>query len=1097
MITKESIDRVNEADLVEVINKCISKPLARAGANWKANSPFNDERSASFLVSPAKNVWKCFSSGKGGVGAVTFIMELQNKSWYEAIVTVAELSNIILQYAELDDEEKERQVVIENQRFLLSSANKKYRKYYTDLIESHWAKQNIANRNYSEITIEQFQIGYSVPNSNDLAAPLIEKGRITDGLETGLICKKENRYFDFFNDRLMFPILDDRGRPIAFGGRASNEAIVKKSPKYLNSPETNHYKKEMVLYGFFQARQSIVKYNKAYLTEGYTDVIAFHDKNVNNTIATCGTALTPEHIKKLKKLTNHIILVRDGDPAGVKASLRDIDLILEANMLVSIVPLPDKEDPDTLANIQGEKLQEWLDNNCQDALLWKATKLKIESKNPNDLAISATELAATLIKIKDPIKRKGYAKDCAKKLGVALKDFSDKIDSLLNLEIAKRKRDSDSYEDEKYELMSYGFPEDGDVAQYKKDGYVLAPEEKAIYFYIENEKSKYFFKGANFTCNPLFVIKSSKGQGKRLIEFENSVGEKTVFSLDNKEISNFTQFKEKIVDGYNFTFDGKTSNYHFTQFKNKMLYQFNTADELLTYGYQKEGFLAFANGIAIDQQFWGVDDYGMVNVEIEEDKEEGIKGYKNMFYSPPFSKINIGNREDDDSYEGVRKFVFLESDIVFNQWMDLFIKVYGKEKGMIGIAFAISGFYRSIIVEQFGSFPFLFLTGSKNSGKTTFCESITNLFMPGEKAFDLNSGSMVAFYRVVSRFRDIVIGLEEFTDQIHEIKFQSLKGSYDDRARETGQATNDNKTNKVKIKSACIILSQYISVRDDNSLTSRSITMNFLEQNYTADQKETFGRLKTYEKKGMTSMLLELLKYRKLIEKEYSVQMEQINRQLLKDISGDYMERMLQNFVSVMVPVKILYKKFNWPFSWDEFYSHCLETILSSSDVISDTEGTAVFWRTLEFLIDQKRVHNKIDFFIDPKPIVTIYPKKNEPKEFVNKAGDKILFLRLGQVHQHYVETVSRRKNEEPIGEATLRNYFKSKSYYIGAVKGINFETGSFSCYAFNYTMMEKNNVLNIIRDFEKSPKDVPKSAFMPSGESYSSTGEEHDDLPF
>ena len=631
--------------------------------------------------------------------------------------------------------------------------------------------------------------------------------------------------------------------------------------------------------------------------------------------------------------------------------------------------------------------------------------------------------------------------------------------------------------------MGTGFPEDGDVAQYKKDGYVLAPEEKAIYFVVEKNDSQYFFKGANFICNPLFTIKASKGNGKRLIEFENNVGEKTVFSMDKKEISNFSLFKEAIVDGYNFTFDGKTNNFHFTQFRNKMLYNFDTAEELTTLGSQKEGFYAFANGVVIDQTFWQVDDYGMVKVNIAEDIEEGIKPYKNMFYSPAFSKVNIGNREDDDNYEGVRKFVFKESDMTFNKWMELFSSVYGQDKGMIGISFLISAIYRSIIVDQFGSFPFLFLTGSKNSGKTTFCESITNLFMPNEKAFDLNSGSMVAFYRVVSRFRDAVIGLEEFTDQIHEIKFQSLKGSYDDRARETGQATNDNKTNKVKIKSACIILSQYLSVRDDNSLTSRSITEQFLEQNYTAEQKTSFMQLKAYEKKGMTSMLIELLKYRKLIEKEYSVHMEQLNRKMLKDIQGDYMERMLQNFLSIMVPIKILEKKFDWPFTWNQFYDHCLERIVSASDIISDTEGTAIFWRILEYLVDEKRVKEGVDFFIDPKPSFDIQPKKNEKKEIINAAGDDILFLRLGQVHQLYVETVSRRKHEEPIGEATLRNYFKSKPYFFGAVKGIAFKTGSFSCYAFNYTVMERMGILNILRDFshvgeEKSPSvGIPKPA--------------------
>ncbi|WP_445458397.1 DNA primase [Flavobacterium sp. HNIBRBA15423] len=1093
MITRESIERVLEADILEVLQKVLPNPLKKTGANYRALSPFVDEKSPSFMLSQSKNVWKDFSSGKGGVGPVSFIMQFRNKSWIEAIIEVAELSNTILQYEELDDEEKERQGKIEQQRLLLETAKNRFRKYFELLKDNDWAKQNIAAREYSDLTLEQFQIGYAVPNSNDLTAPLKEKGHLQDGIDIGIVAQKEKRTFDFFNDRLIFPVLDDRGRTIGFGGRAEGD----KKPKYLNSPETNHYKKDMVLYGLFQARQNIVKYNQAYLTEGYTDVIAFHDKEVINTVATCGTALMPEHVKKLKKLCSHVVIVRDGDGAGLRAAFRDIDLLLASGMRVSIVPMPTDEDPDSISRKEKENLQSWLDKNMQDALSWKSTKLKLESKNPDDISFAVTNVCESLMQIKDSIRRKEYAKICAKKIGVSIKDFQDKLDTLSNLEKQKKNNRKDIHEDERYELIIQGFPEDGDVSQYKKDGYVLAPEEKAIYFFVKNEKTEYFFKGANFICNPLFVIRSAKNEGKRLIEFENSVGEKTVFAMNNKEISNYAQFKEKILDGYNFTFDGKTTNYHFTQFRNRMLYNFDVANELRTLGKQKEGFFSTADGVIFDKKFWPVDEYGIVQVEIEEDVEERVKAYKNMFYLPAFSKVNIGNREDDDDYESVRNFVYKESDITFNQWMMLFYKVYGPEKAMIGIAFAISALFRSSIVNQFGSFPYLFLTGQRNSGKTKFSESITNLFTPNQKSYDLNTGTMVGFFNRISKIRDIVIGMEEFTDQIHEVKFQSLKAGYDNRSREKGQKTGtDNAV--VKVNSACIILSQYLSVRDDNSLTSRSITMNFLEQNYTSEQKTTFNRLKASEKKGMTSMLLELLQYQTTIDLQLSVTIEELNRSLSKDIKGEYMERMLDNFVSIMAPIKILYKKFVFPFKMEEFYKLSLETIVAASDMINDTEGTAVFWRTLEFLVDNKRIKQDEDFIIETKPIFTIWPKKNESKNFENKLNDKILFLRLGKVHQDYVEAVSRRKNEDPIGEATLRGYFKSKPYYIGAVKAIHFENGSGSCYAFNYTMMEKTGVLNIVRDFKNSqikdpekafPHDTAAQSFVPAGAS--------DDLPF
>lgn len=1090
MISPESIQRVFEVDLITVLERVLPNPLKKKGATYESLSPFSNEKTASFKASQAKQIWKDFSSGKGGRGPISFIIEYEKKTWYEAVQRVAEIGNIVLQYVEVDEEEKERQEQLEAQRKLLNWVNKKYRENFKALPKEHWAKQNFYSRGYDAdgFTEENFQIGYALPSSNEITSVLKEKAKLIDGVECGLISDKENRNFDFFNDRLIFPIVDDRGRTIGFGGRASQEAINKKAPKYINSPETKHYKKEYVLYGLFQAKQNIIKFNRAYLVEGYTDVIAFHDKNVTNTIATCGTALTPEHLKKLKRLCNEIVVVRDGDPAGLRASFRDIDMIISAGMNAMIVTMPSNEDPDTVAKLQGENLQQYLDSNTHDALLWKASLLKSEAKTPNDISIAVTDISESLMRIKDIVLRKQYAKECAKKLKISGKDLTDKLEVLENLEKTKRGRDKETFEDEKYELMQIGFPEDGDVKQYKQDGYVLAMEEKAIYFYVKNDKNEYFFKGANFICNPLFVIRSNKGEGKRLIEFENNMNERTVLALNNKEISNFNQFKERIIDGYNFTFDGKTSAYHFTQFRNKLLYNFDTAYELTTLGQQPEGFWAFANGVVFDSKFWQVDEYGIVKVEIEEDLDEGIKAFKEMFYSPAFSKINISGRDDEDMFEGVRDFVYKQADINFNQWMDLFYKVYGQEKGMLGIGFTIAAIYRDIIVNQFGSFPYLFLTGQRQSGKTTFSESITNVFTPNQKGFDLNTGTMVAFFRKISRLKNVVVALEEYTDQVHEIKFQSLKAGYDNRGRETGMATSDKNTSVTKVNSAGIILSQYLSVRDDNSLTSRSITANFLEQNYTSEQKVTFARLKASEKKGMTSLIVELLKHRRAIEIELGVVIEELNRKMIKDLKGNYMERMLNNYICILAPIKILMNKFVFPFKWDELYSFALESVVNASDMISDTEGTSVFWRTLEYLVDQKRVIDKHDFIIEVKNTFNIYPKKDTAEPFINKPGDKILFLRLGKVHQDYVVEVSKRKNEDPIGEATLRGYFKSKPYYIGPVKSMQFETGYGSCYAFNYTQMERMGVLNIERHFSKDNEKRP----APEGGTQA-----NEDLPF
>ncbi|WP_417200074.1 DNA primase [Bizionia sp.] len=1092
MITKESIDRVLDVTVEEIIPKIWD--LKKAGANLKGKSPFNtQDKTPSFVISPAKNVWKCFSSGLGGYGPVSYIMQKEKLEWIQAIKQVAELANITLQQEVETPDVQEERAKFDGYKTMVEWANKVFNKNFNDLKDDHWAKKNLTDRKFSDEIITKFQIGYAADTFHQLHKRFHEAGKVDEAVTVGLVKHKPPKYFDFFVDRLIFPIHNTQGRIIAFGGRRSNDEKVKEFPKYLNSPDTPLYKKEKVLYGLYQAKQAIVKTNRAYLVEGYTDVIAFHNKNVNNTIATCGTALTVEQCKLLKKLCNHVVIVRDGDTAGQNAAYKDLDILISCGFKVSVIELPAGQDPDSLArNIKN--LAEVLKGDTFDALLWKANKLREYADTPDEVSNAVETIGKTLILINDPIKRKEYIKQCAKKLKITNKDLTTKVTILSNMKEAGLQREVQNEDQELMSMQTRGFPSDGDLMQFKHDGFVSSEKERAIYF---KNASDIFFKGTNFTVKPLFHIISSQDEGKRILELTNNINEIGVVDFTNKEISSFTMFQEKIVDRYNFAFEPAVTAFHFKQFRNRLLYSFDKAYEFTTLGQQPEGFFAFANGVVLDDEFREVDEYGIVQVKDQNFKDDKTK--IDLFYSPSCSKVNLGNRDDDDSYEGVRSFVYKQSPIEFPQWMDLMVKIYDK-KAYTGIAYAIASLFRDIIVDRNGSFPHLFLTGQKQSGKTTFSESISNIFTPGQKGFDLNSGSVVGFFRRVSRIANIVMALEEYHDSnIHEIKFQVLKQAFDDRARETGVASGDKKTKLDRIKSACIILSQYMSVRDDNALSSRSITEHFIERVYSVEEKLAFAKLKQYEKEGMTSMLVDLLKHRKEIQDQLTPTINELNKELLKQFEKDeYMERMLNNFIAIMAPVKILFKKFAFPFTWNEFYNHCVDAIQASSSMISETEGTAKFWQTLSYLVDKRILKIDVDFKIDPKSSFKIYEGKKGGQavytEHVNKDGHEILFLRFNKAHQDYVEAVSKRKNEEPIGESTLKGYFKSKPYFLGSVKAEQFKNGSTSCLAFDYTAMKELNVVELERDYSADNEpDIP----FPNPNAFNQSSKDDDDIPF
>ena len=418
MISQTTIDNVFEtARVEEVIGDFVV--LKKSGSNFKGLSPFSDERSPSFMVSPAKQLWKDFSSGKGG-SVISFLMEHEHFSYPEAIKYLANKYGIEVEETERSDEEKEQATQKEN-LFIVSDYAKDY--FNRTLLNIEEGKaiglSYFKERGFTSETIQKFSLGYSLDKWGAFTDTAIKKGYQLEFLEkTGLTIVKGEKQFDRFKGRVIFPILSMSGRTLGFGGRILTND--KKAAKYLNSPESDIYHKSDVLYGIYQAKQAIAKEDNCYLVEGYTDVLQFNQTGITNVVSSSGTALTPNQIRLISRLTNNVTVLYDGDEAGLRASIRGIDLILEQGMNVKICTFPEGEDPDSFAKKNTlESLKLYLDDNATDFINFKAALLVSQTKNdPIKRAETVREILVSISKIPDDIKKEVYIQECARIMNI-------------------------------------------------------------------------------------------------------------------------------------------------------------------------------------------------------------------------------------------------------------------------------------------------------------------------------------------------------------------------------------------------------------------------------------------------------------------------------------------------------------------------------------------------------------------------------------------------------------------------------------------------------------------------------------------------------
>jgi len=437
-IKRTTIDTIFEtARIEEVIGDFVN--LKKAGSNYKALSPFTNEKTPSFVVSPVKQIFKCFSSGKGG-NVVTFLMEQEHMTYPEALRFLANRYNIEIE-EEVIDSPEELKILDERQN--LEVVNKFALDFFVDQLKNSDEGKAIGlsyfkERGFREETIDSFQLGYSSEKSN----ALLEAGKAgaysIEYLEKGgLIKKSGDRYYDFFRGRVIFPILSQTGKPIAFGARTLKKDT--KTAKYFNSPETALYNKSRVLYGLYQARATIVKEDNCYLVEGYTDVISLHQAGIKNTVASAGTSLTSDQVRLIKRYTQNITILYDGDPAGIKASFRGIDIILEAGLNAKVVLFPEGLDPDSYArSVDSETLKLFLDKEADDFIVFKTRILKEDAGNdPVKKAALVRQILDSVALVNDTILRSFYIRECARMLDVEESNLINELNKILRKRRAK------------------------------------------------------------------------------------------------------------------------------------------------------------------------------------------------------------------------------------------------------------------------------------------------------------------------------------------------------------------------------------------------------------------------------------------------------------------------------------------------------------------------------------------------------------------------------------------------------------------------------------------------------------------------------------
>lgn len=994
MQVKEVIDRLNE-DIAEVISHYIE--ISQKGNKHVACCPFHNEKTPSFTITPSRGMYKCFGCGVGG-DAITFIREFKQLDFLEAVQEGAKIMNLQLDKKNDPDFNNEEYKHKESIRIVLGMASDFFRE---QLKLSPEANQYMASRNFITTDDDPFAIGFA-PRNNELlkwAATKEIKQELL--IEAGLISvnNKTNQKYDFFRNRIMFPICNKTGKVIGFTGRDLDPKA--KEYKYLNTPDTPVFTKGNELFALNIARSEIKRNDRVYIVEGNPDVKRMHQIGIVNTIAPCGTALTIEQAILLKQYTNKVTLVYDGDNAGRKAIIKNAEILIKQQFHVSVIELPEGEDPDTLfAN--PEIFEEYNENKQEDYIIYKVTANLNKCKNPVYKSELIKDVVFLINNYDEPSKQEVYI-EAVSRLVKPRKAWVDEMKSLVA-------------ENPTVEQKSI-IPKDFAVDYYEHG------------FYADN-KNCYYFKAksgaeqrSNFIMKPLFHIESTIN-AKRLYEIVNNHRITRVIEIPQKDLVSISAFKVRIESLGNFLWTGSDSDLNCLK---AWLYEkTQSCIEVNQMGWQKDDFFVWGNGIFNGEQFIKADKYGICSFK---DKN---------YYLPSSSNIYEG---EDNLYEFERKFINIEGNITLREYLKKFTTVFG-DNGRIAFTFYLASLFRDIIVRKFDKYPMLNLFGPKGAGKNACAESLLHFFGNNTKMPNLHNTSKPALADHVATSSNALCGYDEYRNDLEMEKREFCKGLWDGTGRTRMNMDKDKKKETTSVNQAVMICGQQMATADI-ALFSRFMVLSFTQVEFSDDEMARYDDLMETNKRGLTHITNMLLRQRASFKKNYSDNVDKLSEKMKTMLGSQTVEaRIFNNWLSILAAYSTLNELIEIPWDYSETIKIAVKYMTVQNSETKKNDDLGQFWKKVEMLAMSNQIFAEGDYKLKFTDRITQrYMENNKwiTNEIEFNEGKQVLYLTTSRVFSLY-KRFSQQEGEKPMPESTVEYYLKNSNAFICETKKEGFQ---------------------------------------------------------
>lgn len=1010
MIPDKVISDVLDIDILRIFEDEGFKP-AKAGNGRKVICcPFHNEKTPSLSIDSAKNLWHCFGCGEGGNG-IGFIMKLKGFTFPEAVRYLAKRNRIFFEEKEMTPEEKEAQF----KRDRLFTVNSLALEFFQsqlktpivlDYLKSRgWDPETEAGRNI----VGLFRLGYA-PKGNRMLEFFRKKGWTDLQLleEAGLIGRNDETRepYDFFRNRLIFPIFNGTGQVVGFSGR---DVTGEQYSKYVNTRETPVYSKSATLFGWTQALRRISTEKKVVLVEGNPDVMRLHEIGIDYAVAPLGTAFTKTQIEMIGKRASSVIIVGDRDAVKPGQSGKDLpgDLavvnhgraLTEAGINVQVLTLPQddpeqKVDADSYFQIRRHKSEfdELLATETMDYIPWMADRLFRAAKSDQEKASAIVEVCHLLSRIKDENIADIYCEALTKKYG------NKKI---WNREYSKakgeRERESKLKDGSQDMLSEYGF--------YISDN---------CYF------SANAARWSNFVMKPILHVRDEKN-ARRIFELENSCGQTAVIKMNQSELVSFADFRTRTETAGNFIWEAGQGE--LTCLKKYLYINTPSADEIRQMGWQKQyGFYAWGNG-GFDEMnnFVKADKFGIIE----------IGGRK--FYLPGYALDTASNTT---GYQQQRKFAYVEAnDVTLPEFAARLVQVFG-DNAKVGLCFMVATLFKDIVTSVTTSFPILNLFGPKGTGKSELGHALTAFFVQGNTAPNISNTTRAALAEAVAECSNAIVHIDEYKNSIEPEKIEFLKGLWDGTGR-SRLNMDDKKSRETTAVDCGVILSGQESPSADNALLNRLVYLPFYRTEFSDDEKRNFEALQIVEKRGLTHLTKQILAYRQKFAGEFRQSWEATMEDMNDRIRAYGIEdRTLRNWATVLAAFRTIESYLHLPFGYAEMLDICSKGCMEQNQVTKSNNEISGFWAIFDSLVSSSKCWYGVDYKIKITPKPKKFMGSNEYYQF--ESGKRYLFLNFNRPSMLYSKEV-RESGSKGIPRDTLKYYLEHSREYIGTLKSERF----------------------------------------------------------